>query len=77
MSLESLRDFVKEIEKDEKNSHGYRAHASFLMLEHVDLMISRFQMEKIAIEVQSFSMFLVCSKDFLLELTHYMTYPLD
>ncbi|NCU33362.1 MAG: hypothetical protein EOM23_10655 [Candidatus Moranbacteria bacterium] len=46
MSLESLRDFVKEIEKDEKNSHGYRAHASFLMLEHVDLMISRFQMEK-------------------------------
>jgi hypothetical protein len=46
MSLESLRSFVHEIEKDEKNSHGYRAHASFLMLEHVDLMIDRYMREK-------------------------------
>lgn len=46
MSLENLRAHVKEIEKDEKNSHGYRAHASFLMLEHVDLMIERYLSEK-------------------------------
>lgn len=46
MSLESLYAYVKEIEKDEKNSHGYRAHASFLMLEHVDVMIERYLVEK-------------------------------
>ncbi|MDD3067471.1 MAG: hypothetical protein PHF13_01210, partial [Acholeplasmataceae bacterium] len=46
MSLESLRAYVKEIEKDERNSHGYRAHASFLMLEHVDLMVERYLNEK-------------------------------
>ncbi len=46
MSLESLRSYVKEIEKDEQNSHGYRAHASFLMLEHIDLMIDFYVLEK-------------------------------
>lgn len=46
MIKDSLREAIKLMEKDEKNSHGYRAHSSFLMLEHVDLMIDRYIEEK-------------------------------
>lgn len=42
MSLELLKEFLETTEKKEKNSHGTRAKASFLMLEHVDLMIDRY-----------------------------------
>lgn len=46
MSLSELKAYVEELKKDEKNSHGYRAAASFMMLEHVDQMILRYQKEK-------------------------------
>jgi hypothetical protein len=46
MSLNALRSYVQATEKDEKNSHGYRAVSSFSMLEHVDLMIDRYLKEK-------------------------------
>ncbi|MBU1141544.1 MAG: hypothetical protein KKG64_03370 [Firmicutes bacterium] len=46
MSLDNLKQYVSETEKDNRNSHGYRATSSFLMLEHVDLMIDRYQKEK-------------------------------
>jgi hypothetical protein len=46
MSLNALRSYVQASQKDEKNSHGYRAVSSFSMLEHVDLMIERYIQEK-------------------------------
>ena len=46
MSLESLKSFVFESRKDTQNSHGYRAQSSFSMLEHVDLMIQRYETEE-------------------------------
>jgi len=46
MSLEALKTYVDETRSDEKNSHGYRARSSFSMLEHVDLMIKRYTVEK-------------------------------
>ncbi|MBE0700864.1 MAG: hypothetical protein IH571_04170 [Acholeplasmataceae bacterium] len=45
MTLHQLKDYVKHLKKDENNSHGYRATASFLMLEHVDLMIEEYLKE--------------------------------
>src|SRR3989339_1754815 len=46
MSLLELRSYVTDIKKDDKNSHGYRAASSFSMLEHIDLMIQRYEAEK-------------------------------
>jgi hypothetical protein len=58
MSLESLKEYVKETRKDEQSAHGYRAQSSFSMLEHVDLMIKRYvsedQVEKGAILLDVF-----------------------
>jgi hypothetical protein len=45
MSLELLKHYVNETKNDQKNSHGYRARAAFVMLEHVDLMIDRYESE--------------------------------
>lgn len=42
MSLESLKQFVEKSKKDQRNSHGSRAQSSFLMIEHVDLMIEQY-----------------------------------
>jgi hypothetical protein len=42
MSLNQLKAFVKEIEKNEQTSHGYRAESSFSMLHLVDLMIDKY-----------------------------------
>ncbi len=46
MSLEALKKHIEELKRDEKNSHGFRAASSFLMLEHVDLMIRHYESEK-------------------------------
>jgi hypothetical protein len=45
MSLINLKQYVESSVKDERNSHGYRADASFRMLEHVELMIDRYLSE--------------------------------
>lgn len=46
MSLEALKKHIDQLKKDEKNSHGFRAASSFLMLEHVDLMIDDYVSSK-------------------------------
>jgi hypothetical protein len=46
MSLKNLKSFVDDLKVDLKNSHGYRAASSFVMLEDVDLMIERYLKEK-------------------------------
>lgn len=46
MSLEALKKHIDKLKKDERNSHGFRAASSFLMLEHVDLMIDHYVHEK-------------------------------
>ena len=46
MSLQSLKDDVLKIQKNETSSGGYRAVSSFSMLEHVDLMIERYLTEE-------------------------------
>lgn len=46
MSLKDLKSYVDELKLDIKNSHGYRAASSFVMLEDVDLMINRYLKEK-------------------------------
>ncbi len=46
MSLDQLKQYVTDSEKDEKSSNGYRATSSFMMLENVDLMIERYLKEK-------------------------------
>lgn len=38
-----IKKYVENLKKDELSSHGYRAEASFLMLDHVDLIISSFK----------------------------------
>lgn len=42
MSIEKLKDYVNNLNKDKKNSHTYRALSSFEMIENVDLMIKRY-----------------------------------
>ncbi|AUD65359.1 hypothetical protein BK011_06525 [Tenericutes bacterium MZ-XQ] len=42
MSLEALRKYIDQLDKDHQNSHTYRAISSFDMIENIDLMIKRY-----------------------------------
>jgi len=42
MSLEQLKKYIEKLEKNEQNSHAYRAESSFSMLSLVDLMIEKY-----------------------------------
>lgn len=42
MSLELLRKYIDQLDKDHQNSHTYRAISSFDMIENIDLMIERY-----------------------------------
>ncbi|MGE4319908.1 MAG: hypothetical protein AB7E61_00500 [Acholeplasmataceae bacterium] len=47
MSLLKLKPYVDALEKDEKNSYGYRAQSAFDMLGHIDLMIKAYQSDEV------------------------------
>lgn len=39
----NIKKYIVDLQKDEKNSHGYRAEASISMLDHVDMIIDGFK----------------------------------
>ncbi len=46
MSLDKLKPYVDELDKDAQNSYGYRAKSSFDMLENIDLMIKAYETDE-------------------------------